>query len=141
MTVKSSIFFGVFPVFLFALCRVATADTGPLGFGDALFDQEMETDRPDFTEGTQAVQSGHFQLELGYSFVRDSDSDTEEHAAPESLLRIGLMSDLELRLAWDGYRNLEVDDSTTDGVGDMSVGFKYRFTDQTDSLPALGLIV
>jgi len=117
------------------------AETGPLGFGKAEFSEGMETDRPDFTEGTLTVEPGHLQLEIGYSFTYDDDVDSEEHGVPESLLRVGLLENLELRLVWDGYRFLDVGDSSSDGAGDISVGFKNRIAPQSEYLPAISTIL
>ena len=63
----------------------------------------METDRPDFSEGTQTVSPGHFQLEAGYLFVFDDENEAQrkQHTIPQILLRAGIIEDLELRLAWD----------------------------------------
>ncbi|MCH8913289.1 MAG: hypothetical protein IIA33_06935, partial [Planctomycetes bacterium] len=63
------------------------------------------TDRPDFTESTDAVPRGHFQLEMGYTFTYDREKTdrVRDHTAPEFLLRVGLFDDFELRLGWAGY--------------------------------------
>lgn len=124
----------------------ATADTGPLGFGPNEFQQEMETDRPDFTEGTQTVTPGHLQLESGYTFTYDKENGTRlrEHVAPEFLLRVGLIQDLELRLSWDGYvdsqENSPLNNSNSNGVSDFAIGFKHRMYRQEDSLVDFSLI-
>jgi len=114
----------------------ANAESGPLGWGQEELTQELETDRPDFTEGTQTVQPGHFQVELGYTFTTDNEEiDIDAHSAPELLLRVGLLDDLEFRLAWEGYLREETDVDETDGVSDMSVGFKHRMYYQDGLLP------
>jgi len=131
--------------------EVALAETGPLGWGEAELTQSMETDRPDFTEGTQTVQSGHAQLEVGYTYIYDDEDSVkvESHSVPETLLRIGLMTDLELRLAWGGYafEETQIDtpagrqESDIDGATDISVGFKHFMYDQDGWLPNLSLIL
>ena len=35
--------------------------------------EPLVTDRPDFTESTDAVPRGHFQLEMGYTFTYDRE--------------------------------------------------------------------
>ena len=103
--------------------------------------QDLETDRPDFTEGTQTVQTGRVQFEFGYTYVKNSDpSDFEEHVLPELLVRVGLIEDLELRLFWDGYISEDIDGVHNDGLGDTSIGFKHRMYRQDGLMPDLSFI-
>jgi len=127
----------------------AFAEKGPLGFGVAPLSQAMETDRPDFTEGTQTIQGGHLQLEAGYTFTyNDEDNfETKSHIFPEFLLRVGLATDLELRLGWEGYASEETEttldgslEEDIDGATDMSVGFKHRMYTQDGLAPNFGYI-
>ncbi len=55
--------------------------------------EPLITDRPDFTESTEAVPAGHLQLEAGYTFTfdREGTDRTRHHTAPELLFRIGLV--------------------------------------------------
>lgn len=111
-------------------------ESGPLGFGQSQFFEEIETDRPDATEGTATVEPGHLQLEGGYTFTYDKESGnaTREHSLPEFLLRLGLLEDIELRIEWAGYqRSLEslkdAPDTDEDGLNDLVVGFKQTLSD------------
>ena len=115
----------------------------------------LVTDRPDFTESTDAVQRGHFQLELGYTFTYDREvaDRVRDHTAPEFLLRVGLFDDFELRLGWDGYswtqslfagrtrrgRSVTRED-WMQGSNDVSIGFKYKFFEQAGLRPHFGVI-
>lgn len=96
------------------------------------FAETLSTDRPDFTEGTHTILPGRAQFELGYTY---SDSPWS-HTAPELLSRIGLIKDLELRLAWGGYFHDAEQEGTTDG----SIGFKHRMYEQLDWRPELSFI-
>jgi hypothetical protein len=96
--------------------------------------EPMETDRPDFTEGTRAVGRGRLQLEVGYRFV---DGGDREHVFPESLLRVGVARDIELRLGWEGYSWAAGDG---DGANDGSVGLKLHLWEQEGWLPDFGII-
>lgn len=102
------------------------------------FQEDMETDRPDFTEGPKTIEPGHLQVELGYTFIRDDEDGVEkkEHALPGSLLRVGLPSDLEFRLSWDGYSFEELEEAGAsrdhDGGTDVAVGGKYRLIEDGD---------
>lgn len=120
--------------------NLTRAESGPLGFGSNEFSHAMETDRPDFTEGTNTITAGHLQVEIGYGYTSDGASDVQEHSIAQSLLRIGATPNLELRLGWEGYANLDQDHSTQEGVGDLSVGFKAAIAQQDRWMPTLSLI-
>ena len=128
-------------------CPIALADSGPLGFGTSEFSQEMETDRPDFTEGAQTVQAGHLQIESGYTFVYDDEDGVEvdDHTLPELLFRAGISDNLELRLAWEGWSSTKVKadgfSERSEGLTDTSIGFKHSLIEQNESLPALSYIL
>ena len=57
---------------------------------------EMVGDRPDFTESALSVPAGRIQLEAGLTFS-DFESEGEQIAFGEALLRIGLAESFELR--------------------------------------------
>lgn len=119
-------------------------------------DGPLVTDRPDFTESTQTVRAGRLQLESGYTFTynRDDGVRTKQHTYPEILLRVGLVRDVELRIAWAGWtrsedffharndvgRTVAMAGSVTGG-NDLSLGFKYHIADQEGLRPDLGVIV
>ncbi len=112
------------------------------------FAEEMETDRPDFTEGTVTIEPGRLQLETGYTFTYDDEDDIRraDHIFPEALVRIGAIENVELRLGWPGYEFEEVTDKAAgntahaDGGNDMGVGFKHRVFRQNGSLPTFAYI-
>ena len=118
-------------------------------------DGPLVTDRPDFTESTDAVPTGRIQLEAGYTFTYDREGENRlrDHTAPELLLRIGVAEDLELRFGWDGYswtdRRFEgktprgrrvTREAWSQGAQDLSVGFKYKFCEQDGWTPHFGVI-
>jgi len=121
-------------------------------------DDPIVTDRPDFTESTEAVPIGRFQLEAGYTFTRDRQDAVlaREHTTPEMLLRIGLMKNIELRLGWDGYtythtrENERVNVNGTNrrvttrdwqqGANDLSIGAKFKLLEQDGWIPHFGII-
>jgi hypothetical protein len=117
-------------------------------------DQPLVTDRPDFTESTDAVPTGRLQLEMGYTFTysREKGERVRTHIAPEALLRIGLVENLELRIGWDGYNwsdrtgsanrsdDAPSDRGSSQAGHDVSLGIKYKFFEQDDWWPHLGVI-
>jgi hypothetical protein len=118
-------------------------------------DEPLITDRPDFTESTDAIPAGHFQLEAGYTFTYDRENDdrVRDHTAPEFLLRIGVVDDVELRLGWQGYSWTEnqfetrtrggrrvTSEDWTDGAHDLSVGFKLKLLEQDGLVPHFGIL-
>ena len=117
--------------------------------------EPLITDRPDFTESTETIPPGHFQLEAGYTFTYDRERKdrVRDHTAPELLMRIGLMDNFELRIGWDGYSwtdsQFEVEtrsgrhvtrDDWTQGANDLSLGVKYKLFEQDGWVPHFGVI-
>ena len=117
--------------------------------------EPLITDRPDFTESTDAVPAGHFQLEAGYTFTYDREHKdrVSDHTAPEFLLRIGVIDDVELRLGWQGYSWTEnqfvtrtragrrvTGEDWTDGAHDLSIGFKLKLLEQEGLVPHFGIL-
>jgi hypothetical protein len=90
----------------------------PIGAVNA--DEELLTDRPDFTETTVAMAPGRFQVEGGFTVARGVA--VERVNAPEALLRLGLLRGAELRLGMDS----EFANETVSGSGEGYVGFKLQ---------------
>jgi len=105
---------------------------------------ELITDRPDQTESAVTVAPGFVQLEVGASFTHDGDADLDTFEAPGSLLRIGLVKRLELRIGWTGHVSQDVgaeglfDES---GVGDAELGVKVRLRDEQGRRPEMALLL
>jgi len=99
------------------------------------FKEEMQSDRPDFTEGAFVIDKEHFQLESGYTFSKVS-SGGDSHVFPEMLMRIGVFDAAEIRIFWEGY-NIA---SGGDGSSGYSLGFKTKLSEASDMMPRLSLI-
>ena len=89
--------------------------------------EALDTDRPDFTEGTATVPAGHYQLEGGYTFTRQGTDESQ--SLGELLLRIGVNERIEARLGigsydWDdpGFRG----ERRISGYEDPVLGLKIR---------------
>lgn len=105
--------------------------------------EPLVTDRPDFTESTESVAPGRFQLEAGYTFTRNEDD--KEHALGELLLRVGLWQQIELRLGGNSYVWLDSPDGDAHGFEDMSLGVKIKLVEGSERFevtrPHVALII
>jgi len=132
--------------------KEAAKDKGtkePNGNGDKAEPEEDEiaTDRPDFTESSTTVGKGRIQLESGYTFIRDRGNGTRltAHSYPEALLRIGMFAEwFELRLGQNlaDERAVMPDGSVeaARGAEDLYVGVKLALTEQQKWLPEMSLV-
>ena len=77
-----------------------------------LDEDEIETDRPDFTQNRKTVGRGVAQVESGLTYLRGRNSSFSDYSFPETLLRVGVVADwLELRVSQNfaSDRTTEVD--------------------------------
>ena len=104
----------------------------------------IATDRPDFTEASSTVGLGRIQIESGYTYTRDRDTNVTSHSYPEVLLRVGLFADwFELRVgqnvATTRTRTAGVTDDVT-GAEDLYLGTKLFLTEQKGWGPEVSLM-
>lgn len=92
--------------------------------------EPLVTDRPDFTESTETVAPGRFQIEAGYTFSERGED--KENALGELLLRVGLLKQLELRVAGNSYVWLDSPDGDDQGFEDMSLGLKIKLLEAAE---------
>lgn len=100
----------------------------------SIFAEDFSFDRPGTGFGTSITPVGSLAWEQGlptveYSKANISNDQTQNVSLQEDmLLRTGLTKDLELQLGWDGPSWLRTTQNgkktTTNGLGDMSVGLK-----------------
>lgn len=92
---------------------------------------EIETDRPDITESPSVVDVGRFQIETSIQLELDQDGPDTENWFTPTLLRYGMMENLELRVETDGLSYEDVDvpgaGGSTWGYSPFEIGAKYRF--------------
>jgi Putative MetA-pathway of phenol degradation len=108
----------------------------------------INTDRPDFTDATYSVGRGVTVIESGYTFRRSNTSDLHlsNRTLPETLVRVGLTDEFELRVKWNGYVMSDVTDeksgltSTSFGGSDLMLGFKYELLQQNDWRPMVTFV-
>jgi hypothetical protein len=98
---------------------------------------ELVTDRPDFTESSEAVGHRVIQIESGFTFEQTDDT-AHQVTAPQLLVRVGVGRRFELRFAGDGFVSQSVETPAglvrTGGHSDAEIGAKWKFFDQ----PAVG---
>ncbi len=105
-------------------------------------DEDLVTDRPDFTEASSVVGLGVLQIESGSTYAHDTDGTvrTQEHSYPEMLLRYGIFANwLEFRLATN-FANNSVSSVRSAGAEDLYLGFKIGLTEQAGLRPEMSLI-
>ena len=127
-----------------ALC--AAAMLSPLlGAEDAL--PPLVTDRPDQTESAAVVPPALVQVESGFTHVEDEPDGGDlvvSDGIGETLVRIGLVHRLELRLGFAGFRLEEIDTATgetsDEGYGGATLGAKVGLLEERGARPRLALI-
>lgn len=100
----------------------------------------FSSDRPDQTDAPNTVGTGYYQLEMGYQRTEFDfiGGDVAIQQIPTALLRIGLQENLELRLSYDGYIDIDVPRGDGEsGSGDGYVGLKWRFHNSDNAQWAL----
>ncbi|MEZ5083214.1 MAG: transporter [Bacteroidales bacterium] len=108
---------------------------------------DLITDRPDQTESSSTVPLKTLQIETGFIFEKFSDDtyEFEDWGIATTLLRYGLLDNLELRLGSNyqlsAIREKATDnDSTQQGVGALSAGLKVYITEEKGAWPEVALL-
>jgi len=96
---------------------------------------DLETDRPDITEGSGVVGTGIWQVETGVLFQSDrvDPVTSRDISVPNVLLRVGVSSRLELRVGGEGFMSESISTPGTGmatGGSDLELSLKYKFLDQ-----------
>lgn len=93
----------------------------------------IETDRPDQTECPFIVKKGYIQAEMGFN--RNSDTDGLSYFFPNTLLKIGLWKNVELR-----YVSIA---SSSEGISSFkteAIGFKLALLEGIKWIPRTAII-
>ena len=95
--------------------------------------RDLDTDRPDKTNGPHTLDAGRFQLEtglVGYTRNKDSGVRSENWTWADTTLRLGLIDQMELQFEWPAYQvNRDTDMATRktahgSGDGDLTIALK-----------------
>lgn len=110
----------------------------------AVHAESFEFDRPGAGLGTAIVPKGHVAWEQSLpsfsydEFRRNGVSQSSLTVQGDTLVRVGVGSDVEVRLGWDGpiwqKNKLANQKSEIDGVGDVQLGIKKAITTKDENL-------
>ena len=119
--------------------------------GSAVFSQEelgpLVTDRPDATEAPTVVPKKYFQIETGAYRETFDDGELKQvnNVYNTSLLRFGILNNLELRLGWN-YGDTRIKPSNASeeivatGFSPLLLGTKIAISEEKNGWPEIGLI-
>jgi hypothetical protein len=107
----------------------------------------LTTDRPDQTESPSPINKGYLQIETGafYEDIGDHPFKQKTTTFNTTLLRYGILDNLELRVGWDfsetrtEINGTELDDIAS-GLSPLLAGFKIGITEEKGILPEIGLL-
>lgn len=109
--------------------------------------EPLITDRPDATESPFAMARGFLQIETGAAFetFKDASIETESLTYNTTLVRYGLLNNLELRVGWDFVEGrTKVNGATLEdvmsGFNPLLFGFKTTIAKENGWFPDIGFL-
>lgn len=117
-----------------------SAQETKVNYGDII------TDRPDQTESPFLMPKNFFQIETGFSYSESREDDflQKEWVYNSTLLRYGLLDNLELRLGLDFSGSKSISETGVEnkisGTGPLYTGFKIGVTKEKGLLPEIGFL-
>ena len=109
--------------------------------------EPLITDRPDATEASSVVGKGVLQIETGglYEAFEENSIKEESYTYNTTLIRYGILDNLELRLGWDFVEGVtKVNgtklDNVTSGFSPLLLGMKLAITEEKNGWPEVALI-
>lgn len=107
----------------------------------------LVTDRPDATESPTTIAPGFIQVETGGFYERFDDNSvkTELFTYNTTLLRLGLLDNLELRIGWDfveGKTSVNGNrlPNVTSGFNPLLLGTKIAIAEEKGWRPEIGVL-
>ncbi|MDG5490572.1 transporter [Psychroserpens sp. SPM9] len=109
--------------------------------------EALVTDRPDATEASSTVGKGILQIETGglYESFEANSTKQEAYTYNTTLIRYGILDNLELRLGWDfvegvtkvnGHKLANV----SSGLSPLLLGVKIDIAKEDNGMPEIALI-
>lgn len=119
-----------------------------------MFSQEEEkalgvliTDRPDATESPSTIPKGYVQVETGsfYESFEDHTIKTETITYNTTLVRLGILNNLEFRLGWDFVEGITKINGNklpdvTSGLTPLLFGTKIAIAKESGAFPEIGVL-
>ncbi len=109
--------------------------------------EPLITDRPDQTESPSVVPKNFLQVETGafYESFKTNNIKTEDFTFNTTLLRYGLLDNLELRLGWDFVEgktkvNGNTLNNVSSGFNPLLLGVKTSIAKENGCFPEIGLL-
>ncbi|MGB3605655.1 transporter, partial [Psychroserpens sp.] len=109
--------------------------------------QPLVTDRPDATEASATVGKGTLQIETGglYESFKDNAVQSQNYTFNTTLIRFGILDNLELRMGWDFVEgvttvNGNTLDNVSSGLSPLLLGVKIDISEEINGLPEIALI-
>jgi hypothetical protein len=109
---------------------------------------DLITDRPDATESPNTVPQHHLQIETGlnYETFKERNIQIETKSFNSTLLRFGLLKNLEIRLGWDfeetKFSINDIDpENVLSGFSPLLIGAKTEIARENKLFPNIGLLV
>ncbi len=103
-----------------------------MAFASFVANAQIETDRPDFTESPNTVPKGALQIETGFVLENDQidnlggSLEYQNMTLNTTLLRWGILDQLELRFNWANNRNEATQKQLIQGGQDSTSSFIQR---------------
>ncbi|WP_299223781.1 transporter [uncultured Psychroserpens sp.] len=117
------------------------------GANTVVASEPLITDRPDATESPQTIAPGFIQIETGgfYESFEDNSIKSETYTYNTTLVRLGLLDNLELRVGWDfveGQTTINGNklDDITSGFNPLLLGTKFKIVDENGWIPTIGFL-
>jgi Putative MetA-pathway of phenol degradation len=105
------------------------------------------TDRPDATESSTAVSLGSLQVETGafYTSFEENNIKQEVFGYNTTLLRYGILKNLEFRLGWNFEEGRTTNNGTkmndiTSGFSPLLTGIKINVVEEKGWIPTIGFL-
>jgi hypothetical protein len=99
----------------------------------------VATSRLGVVKGPGVVAAGVLQVEAGYS--RAERNERTRDIFGETLLRVGLGRETELRATFPSWLRTETPAAETEGLGDAALALKHRFRQPAGWMPGVSLTV
>lgn len=142
MKLSNKIFLLIITCSISSLTTFAQKDSLDLNYSETLI-----TDRPDQTESPNVVPIGFIQVETGASYeaFKDNNIKTEDFTYNTTLVRFGLLNNLEVRLGWDFLEgktkvNGNTLNNVSSGFNPLLLGVKTGIAKENGAFPEIGLL-